>query len=1437
MSDDKRKLNKHSTGTVPKVKYTVKYRNNTGQQQFYSERDNLRNLPNNLSSDWLPRRLESNFPRNTQHITYELMDSTMEEPTQNGIYANGTTNSSQTSSSNSRRNSCGTVPKCDNITKYPNKKQIEDKLNQIRDYLHITTSLMSGMKNSEDQNADENEKNNLSSMIEALKDSEAKLNSLLTMGFEENSECLVENPPDRKNDFETSMNRETVRDLQRLKQKGDSRLREARELQERLARGNIANQTRMENNLQEFDLAIAELEEANSRLVDTKGDVNNFQQPDEASNYITEEIEELQNQIQVVHNANEDRKKLIQLLDKRDAELRSQHLELQSKLTELQTKKSQVDHLVAALQNGKEQDEDMGSHVRTIVTMKDKLEKLKDMLAMVESTEVLMRNGTQEEQAVACEIYNKAENFLNKDLAKGNCSNQSQVENHMAFQYENRASPSLNVDRSKLMNKNSRDTRSQSNDSNSKINEKQALQAELRAKKRELEEIMASSSNLNHDVGTDNKSEFSCANSMFDNISGVWTPLPSMQHNQPDSSDRYSSDEGTEDVNEYSEIPSNQQNQTLLPPSAPSSSAGKFSTDRNIESLTQAYEQLGQPYFFRSDGNTRGTTVTSEANSSFSRGSSVSNVGQGGKQNMQKQLELIRSVCDSMLPQPSSSPSNVHQLRNNLTPSPIYSELRPFSSPNPHSMNALNVVNPQADTAWPSVGGQPNVSFPDAANYQSWLTTNTLQTQAFMLNSLNQCCQMLWLQQRELASLRGMVTALQQERLSSPHYNNESQMTSSSNPTMNCSQVEPLQPPIMNQAGPPMNPCSPSLNQCRPMNPKMNSVPSACSLPNINQYNTPPVTVVDPILANQNNLRLMDSTLNNLNVMNNTDHMRNINLATLQSAGDNMTALPGPLWAGHALNNQVPPGNRANNYWDNFRSYSRQNLFSTKSNDGIQNSPIIDRTNNVTPRSTPFEAQNLPKSNSQHLTGSPQENVPQRSCVRPSRRYPNTNIAVVPPDVLNINQNIKNDGFPLTPIQNESRNINESEGSAPGVPTFVNNASRMPRRHSNVVAPSVENLQNPRRRNASNESVNTEGTSRSRLFEELRENVYREVASLISANEARPHFLIQLFRDLQLVSSDPLRLKTLQSIQVLISQSFRNSQNSASQEPSPNQEVPPLSNEFSMQSTVWSPIPPNSVPKNATILEGLLSKKGDVAKVQYIFHEIIPFLNDNDHLTIDQQFLAILKQKILEAKSFKKVVKDSIFQKHFSNVLDHVLGFYNDKLLSSVKMSLLQSVRELLDRELSFMNLIQSSGESQLNDLVAPVVPQNLNLHEVRSQHPVKVETIEAGAAVQIQNGDLAEADQSHVEDDEIEEEGAVGGVLEPPTEQAGNSLDLNNKDSVESPSSTEAFATSTEAESQYQLGLDQVPTRLPMKSKSRSNTPSKDASSKHDGDHQDHMK
>lgn len=37
------------------------------------------------------------------------------------------------------------------MIKYPNKKQIEDKLRQIREYLKITNSLMTNMKNTDEQ--------------------------------------------------------------------------------------------------------------------------------------------------------------------------------------------------------------------------------------------------------------------------------------------------------------------------------------------------------------------------------------------------------------------------------------------------------------------------------------------------------------------------------------------------------------------------------------------------------------------------------------------------------------------------------------------------------------------------------------------------------------------------------------------------------------------------------------------------------------------------------------------------------------------------------------------------------------------------------------------------------------------------------------------------------------------------------------------------------------------------------------------------------------------------------------------------------------------------------------------------------------------------------------------------------------------------------------
>lgn len=65
-------------------------------------------------------------------------------------------------------------------------------------------------------------------------------------------------------------------------------------------------------------------------------------------------------------------------------------------------------------------------------------------------------------------------------------------------------------------------------------------------------------------------------------------------------------------------------------------------------------------------------------------------------------------------------------------------------------------------------------------------------------------------------------------------------------------------------------------------------------------------------------------------------------------------------------------------------------------------------------------------------------------------------------------------------------------------------------------------------------STNVRSKSTSKFFESLKENVFMEVSALIETNDLRPYFLIQLFRDLQLMSSgDPKRHQTLQSIQNL----------------------------------------------------------------------------------------------------------------------------------------------------------------------------------------------------------------------------------------------------------------------------------------------------------------
>ncbi|XP_026522902.1 pericentriolar material 1 protein isoform X5 [Notechis scutatus] len=54
------------------------------------------------------------------------------------------------------------------------------------------------------------------------------------------------------------------------------------------------------------------------------------------------------------------------------------------------------------------------------------------------------------------------------------------------------------------------------------------------------------------------------------------------------------------------------------------------------------------------------------------------------------------------------------------------------------------------------------------------------------------------------------------------------------------------------------------------------------------------------------------------------------------------------------------------------------------------------------------------------------------------------------------------------------------------------------------------------------------------MFEALRDTIYSEVATLISQNESRPHFLIELFHELQMLNTDYLRQRALYALQDIV---------------------------------------------------------------------------------------------------------------------------------------------------------------------------------------------------------------------------------------------------------------------------------------------------------------
>ncbi|KAJ9594936.1 hypothetical protein L9F63_013752, partial [Diploptera punctata] len=692
---------------------------------------------------------------------------------------------------------------------------------------------------------------------------------------------------------------------------------------------------------------------------------------------------------------------------------------------------------------------------------------------------------------------------------------------------------------------------------------------------------------------------------------------------------------------------------------------------------------------------------------------------------LQQQLELTNNLYQSLLLDQGHQQQQ-HQHGNNLLPA--------VGSGN-NMLPYWNFPPPPFLAPQPPAAGGHLLPTTDAY-YQHLLAASQLQQQQMLLTTVNQCCHLLWLQQREIMALRAAIHSVSDSSIYFVSNQSTDASCSSSaitptdkilRPMCATSNTTPIPNPNLTRLQ--QTATNPSITTFTPhQNLKLSysgglfqspedltgssGVTSAHSLPNLSQVTTsansvfsPHQTDSFPTNAPLNNvtpsfnptvpqtstqsfptgtLTLTFPMNNNVN-FNNRPQQQPISSLIQCSAPQPGSGAPwlqqgGPggnpgLLQNHttpspvpALNNQVPPGNRANNYWDNFRSYSRQNLLSTstKSNEGISHSPspLVDRSHNTlrssVSQSSSFVTSTLQPSTSvlsqsigtmysapEHngtticnmarkeklnteqyqstqdnlsLPGPPHNNMsetttlhyqligtPSSTCSPRSRNRHNSSSEFhLQPNIsrsraMSISQpqsSIPQDIQYQTPLPEvralqetphqllsghlnyspvpefqlqsslamESRNLSlgaqdihaqhypaESLSSyhnnqdvrgneelellhslkSQGTKVIGINKKKNPKTSKTGICHSHQNCR------AGHESTaNTTDHKRqasNTLFEALSESVYSEVAALISANENRPHFLIQLFRDLQMISSDPLRQRTLQSIQEVVS--------------------------------------------------------------------------------------------------------------------------------------------------------------------------------------------------------------------------------------------------------------------------------------------------------------
>uniref|UniRef100_A0A8C3R2S8 Pericentriolar material 1 n=1 Tax=Cyanoderma ruficeps TaxID=181631 RepID=A0A8C3R2S8_9PASS len=269
------------------------------------------------------------------------------------------------------------------------------------------------------------------------------------------------------------------------------------------------------------------------------------------------------------------------------------------------------------------------------------------------------------------------------------------------------------------------------------------------------------------------------------------------------------------------------------------------------------------------------------------------------------------------------------------------------------------------------------------------------------------------------------------------------------------------------------------------------------------------------------------------------------------------------------------------------------------------------------------------------------------------------------------------------------------------------------------------------------------------MFEALRDTIYSEVATLISQNESRPHFLIELFHELQLLNTDYLRQRALYALQDIVTRhlSEKNekgkcakSLNSAtwvasnseltpseslastddetfgknfSTEACQDREQPDADNGSTMStSSNFEPFATDDLGVGTGECQSV-PQSGDVSavpcpridtqqldrQIKAIMKEVIPFLKEHMDEVCSSQLLTAVRRMVLtltqqndESKEFVK-----FFHKQLGSILQDSLAKFAGRKLKDCGEDLLVEISEVLFNELAFFKLMQDLDNNSIS--------------------------------------------------------------------------------------------------------------------------------------------